>query len=40
MEIVWLEKLIELVKEIYLTNDEDEIIYPIDEFTYNEYDID
>jgi hypothetical protein len=38
MEIVLLEKLIELVKDIFSSED-DEIIYPIDEYVYyNEYD--
>ena len=37
MEILILEKLINLVKEIYSQNDnDDEIIYPVDEIIYNE----
>jgi hypothetical protein len=35
MEIVLVEKLIELVKDIFSSEDDDEIIYPIDEFIYN-----
>ena len=36
MEILILEKLINIVKEIWSQNDDDEIIYPVDEFIYNE----
>jgi hypothetical protein len=38
MEILILEKLINLVKEIYSLNDDDddEILYPVDEIIYNE----
>ena len=37
MEILILEKLINIVKEIYSLNDnDDEIIYPVDEIIYNE----
>ena len=40
MEFVLLEKLIELVKDIFSSED-DEIIYPIDEYIYyNDYDYD
>lgn len=40
MEIILLEKLIELVKDIFSSED-DEIIYPIDEYIYNsDYDLD
>lgn len=40
MEFVLLEKLIELVKDIFSSED-DEIIYPIDEYIYhNDYDLD
>ena len=34
MKVVLLEKIIELVKDIFSSED-DEIIYPIDEFIYN-----
>lgn len=37
MEFVIIEKLIELFKEVWLSNDEDEIIYPIDEIRYEDY---
>ena len=37
MEILILEKLINIVKEIWSQNyDDDEIIYPVDEIIYNE----
>ena len=40
MEFVLLEKIIELVKDIFSSED-DEIIYPIDEYDYhNDYDHD
>lgn len=35
MEFVIIEKIIEFLKELWSTNDEDEIVYPIDEFRYN-----
>lgn len=38
MEFVLIEKLIELLKEFWSSDDNDEIIYPIDEFRYNDYD--
>ena len=38
MECVLLEKIIEVLKDIFSSED-DEIIYPIDEYVYyNEYD--
>ena len=35
MENILLEKLIEIVKDIFSSEDDDEIIYPINEYEYN-----
>ena len=36
MEIILVEKLIELIRRIFTTEIDDEILYPIDEFKYED----